>query len=169
MLYRARTGRISLSLCFKNNSEPVATKNLLLQLSTLLLMLPLLSACGSRSSDFSSEANIQNPLPPCPDSPNCVRISRKVNRPPEATWDLTLTVLKQMKPYKITPIPDEYRIESVFQVVFFRDDMIFKLEPADSGSTHLHIRSSSRTGYTDFGVNRKRVKKFLNHLKSGTG
>jgi len=30
---------------------------------------------GSTSSDFESPADIENPLPECPDSPNCVRVS----------------------------------------------------------------------------------------------
>ncbi|MDZ7693297.1 MAG: DUF1499 domain-containing protein [Balneolaceae bacterium] len=61
--------------------------------------------------------------------------------------------------------PDEYRIETVFLVVFFLDDMIVQLYEADRSSTLVHIRSASRVGYSDIGVNTRRVRYFLKLMK----
>ncbi|WP_310682428.1 DUF1499 domain-containing protein [Aliifodinibius sp. S!AR15-10] len=128
-------------------------------------MASLFSACGSRSSDFNTGVEVTNPLPPCPDSPNCVRISQQYPQAIDAVWETTLSVLQAMRPYDIELSPDEYRINSVFLVVFFRDDMAVQLEEMDSTTTYLHIRSSSRVGYGDMGVNRRRVEDFLERMK----
>lgn len=124
-----------------------------------------LTACGSRPSDFKTNVEVKNPLPPCPDSPNCVRITKKYSMDKDDAWKQTISVLQAMKPYDIDLTPDEYRLDAVFLVVFFQDDMNIKLETADSTSTYVHIRSSSRVGYTDFGVNRQRVQEFLNRFE----
>ena len=121
----------------------------------------LFSGCGSQSSDFSETADIKstNPLPPCPDSPNCVRITKHYPESSDLVWEASLSALRQMKPYDIEISADEYRVDAVFPVVFFRDDMAFQLEPSGSG-TSVHIRSASRIGYSDLGVNRRRVRRF---------
>lgn len=144
-------------------------------------MVFLLSACGSRSSDFTGTPGVENPLSPCPDSPNCVRITETYPGSIDEAWEAVLTALKEMKPYDIEMSPDEYRVDSIFLVVFFRDDMAVQLEaPKESSpgsesarekgsdasgeTAYIHIRSSSRAGYYDFGVNRRRVKEFLEKL-----
>lgn len=71
-----------------------------------------------------------------------------------------------MKPEKMTIAKDNYRIESVFKVLFFRDDMIIQLTEKDSTSSYLHIRSASRVGESDLGVNRRRVKTFFDELNN---
>lgn len=71
-----------------------------------------------------------------------------------------------MEPEKITRVNDKYRIESVFKVLFFRDDMVIQLTEKDSSSCYLHIRSASRVGESDLGVNRRRVKTFLDQLNN---
>lgn len=126
----------------------------------LIFISILFFACGSRSSDFSGPGQIDNPLPPCPDSPNCVRITKTYPDSIDAVWDVMLSVFQKMKPYDVKITGDLYRIDTVFLVTFFKDDMVVKLEEADS-ATHVHIRSSSRMGFRDFGVNRRRVKRFL--------
>ena len=45
----------------------------------------------------------------------------------------------------------------------FRDDMEFQLE---DGTGLLHIRSASRVGYSDLGVNRRRVETFRKRFRA---
>lgn len=140
-----------------------ATQNLLI----LSVLASLFTACGSRSSDFTNSVDRENPLPPCPDSPNCVRITRDYPDSIDVIWETTLSVLKQMRPYDLDLTADEYRIDAIFLVVFFQDDMAIKMEEKEPDGTYLHVRSSSRLGYHDFGVNSRRVKEFLEKMSTG--
>jgi len=129
-------------------------------------------ACGSRSSDLTGTSGVENPLPPCPDSPNCVRTSRAYPDSIDAVWEALISTLDRMKPYDVEIDADVYRIDAVFLVVFFRDDLVVKLEEANGeeeseAETYLHIRSSSRVGYRDFGVNTRRVKRFFGLMEEG--
>lgn len=133
----------------------------LMLLSACSMLLP---CCGSRSSDFATDVRADNPLPPCPESPNCVRITEHYPVTIDAAWQVVLSTLQKMKPYDVEISADEYRIDAVFLVAFFRDDMAVQLEEAKPDTTYVHIRSSSRQGYYDFGVNRRRVKDFLRRL-----
>lgn len=137
-------------------------------LPILTFMALLISACGSRSTDFSSAIpESENPLPPCPESPNCVRTTRTYPVSIDSVWNVMLSALKEMRPYDVEITADEYRVDAVFLVVFFRDDVTIKLEEAEEDEkTNLHIRSSSRIGYSDFGVNTRRVKEFFNLIES---
>jgi len=139
-----------------------------LYLILIIMTASLLSGCGSRSGDVESEPGTENPLPPCPDSPNCVRVTRALSLPIDDAWSTVLQAVDEMDPYDIKLVPDEYRAETVFLVVFFRDDMVLELEERDLGDTLVHIRSSSRVGYYDFGVNRKRVKRLLSLIAEKT-
>lgn len=130
-----------------------------------LLMLSILTGCGSKPSDLTGFEKAQNPLPPCPDSPNCIRLTKSYRDSLDKAWVEVLNVLREMKPYTLEATPDEYRIDAVFLVVFFKDDMVLQLEKAGAG-TLVHIRSASRIGYTDLGVNRRRVKRFLKKLEA---
>lgn len=71
-----------------------------------------------------------------------------------------------MKPEEINIDDRNYQIDTVFKVFFFRDDMSVQLTPQDSTSTFLHIRSASREGFTDLGVNTRRAKRFLKELQN---
>jgi uncharacterized protein (DUF1499 family) len=121
---------------------------------------------GSQSSDIASIQESQNPLPPCPDSPNCIRITRSVNAPVDVVFKASELALQSMKPAKLASLPEEYRLESVFKVFIFHDDMVLQCSEKDARTTYLHIRSASRVGYSDLGVNTKRVKRFLRRLRT---
>ena len=60
--------------------------------------------------------------------------------------------------------PESRRLDAVFTVFLFKDDVALRIEPHDDGAA-LHIRSASRTGYSDLGVNKRRVKKFFAELE----
>ncbi|MDX1637954.1 MAG: DUF1499 domain-containing protein, partial [Balneolaceae bacterium] len=104
----------------------------------------------------------------CPDSPNCARVTKQLPASADDLWEHSLTALKEMKPYDITLEPDEYRIESVFLVFFFRDDFTLQIIGAGESSSYLHVRSASRVGYSDLGVNTRRIRTYLKQLNTVT-
>lgn len=61
------------------------------------------------------------------------------------------------------------QIDAVFKIFIYKDDFAVQTEATDESSGFVHIRSSSRTGYSDLGVNRRRVKRFLRLLKKQLG
>lgn len=56
-------------------------------------------------------------------------------------------------------------IHAVFKIPVFgwRDDLNIAVKQ-DGLDTHLFIRSASRVGYYDLGVNKRRVNKFFKHF-----
>lgn len=58
-------------------------------------------------------------------------------------------------------------IHAVFRIPIFgfKDDVNIAVEQSAAGHSILHIRSASRTGYSDLGVNRRRVNRIFNNLQ----
>lgn len=119
---------------------------------------------GSDSSQFKSNEVGNNPLPPCPDSPNCVRISRGFNFPKGRLWEAVNEVIELMNPSELEKDKTNLKLAAVFRVLLFKDDMTIQIEERD-GHSLLHLRNASREGYSDLGVNRRRVKRFLRLLQ----
>lgn len=102
----------------------------------------------------------------CPDSPNCVSsMSKKESRyieplkfagDPMKAMERLEKVILLMKRSEIESKEDGY-IKAVFSsaVFRFRDDVECLL---DKDKNVINIRSASRLGYSDFGVNRARVE-----------
>lgn len=120
---------------------------------------------GSKSTDFNLPPTGDHPLPPCPDSPNCIRISKLIPHGTDSLWDGATAALEKMAPAKMNGNKSTYRIDAVFRVFLFKDDFTLQLEAWETGSL-IHIRSASREGYSDLGVNRRRVKRFLKLLEA---
>jgi uncharacterized protein (DUF1499 family) len=108
----------------------------------------------------------QSPLKTCPKSPNCVSsqsadsehaiapIGYNGHRA-EAITQMK-KVLVGMKRTKIVAEKDDYLHAEAKSLIFrFVDDVEFYF-PEDTPV--IHVRSASRTGYSDLGVNRKRVE-----------
>lgn len=104
-----------------------------------------------------------NPLPPCPETPNCVRATRLFKMMPDALFERTHQALQRMGASQIEADPQTRRMDAVFTVFLFKDDVAVVVVPHSSGSV-LHIRSASRVGSYDFGVNRRRVERFFDTL-----
>jgi len=123
-----------------------------------LACLPLLSACAGEPppSLGASDGRLAN----CPDSPNCVcsfesRESHRVE-PFQADIAQVREVLEQLDGAKIVSTgPDYLHAEFSSRIFGFVDDVELLHDP-DSGQTH--IRSASRVGRSDLGVNRRRVE-----------
>ena len=113
-------------------------------------------------------------LAPCPDSPNCV--SSDANDPAHFTapfaiilpareaWPLVKEAVKEIPRTEITGQADSYLHAECRSAVFrFVDDLELELRPGDE---IIAVRSASRKGYSDFGVNRRRVEDLRESLRS---
>lgn len=104
-------------------------------------------------------------LQECPKSPNCVstQAAEPEKRMPvlpfkgdqKQSLEKLLMVLNNMPRTKIVEQKDNY-LHVEFKSAFFRfvDDVEFFF---DSENGAIQFRSASRTGYSDLGVNRKRM------------
>lgn len=135
---------------------------------TVLLLLPLLSSLLSCSSAPPAGKLIEGHLRPCPARPNCVSSENgagdlvtpiSFNSSPDQAWQIMQTVIEGLGG-KISECRSTY-LWATFSSRFFRfvDDVELRLEPEEK---IMHIRSGARIGYTDFGVNRKRVETIRN-------
>ncbi|MFB6231301.1 MAG: DUF1499 domain-containing protein [Salinibacter sp.] len=116
-------------------------------------------------SDSDAQPLPDNPLPPCPDTPNCERVSEGYEQSPEVLYSAAQEALDSLGPATLRLHPEERRVEAVYRVALvFKDDVDVAVRArADSGSA-LYIRSASRVGYDDLGVNRRRVERFFEAL-----
>jgi uncharacterized protein (DUF1499 family) len=121
---------------------------------------------GSRSSDIRTDSAGAHPFKPCPDSPNCLIVSREYNLEPDILFSLAAESINEMNPHEFSSDSHSFQIEAVFRIRVFGylDDVEAAVESAGSGKSVLHIRSASRTGYSDLGVNRRRVNRILNRI-----
>ncbi|MDY6951224.1 MAG: DUF1499 domain-containing protein [Thermodesulfobacteriota bacterium] len=112
-------------------------------------------------------------LGPCPDSPNCV--SSLSDDPSHFIEPLRYTgsqaaakrgllqVLMAMRGVKMITERENYVHVTVTSRLFrFVDDVEFYF--VDDGPV-IHVRSASRVGYSDLGVNRKRIEKIRKDFK----
>ena len=142
-----------------------------------LIAASIMSACsGSRAQPNSGL--IEQRLAPCPDSPNCVssqatQESRRV-KPLRYRGDAVqakerlLSLLEGMPRVRIQHADAGYIHTEFRSAVFgFVDDVEFYFDPPGL----IQVRSASRVGYSDFGVNRERVEaiRLLFSDKSETG
>lgn len=128
--------------------------------------------CGSLvSAPCAAEPSV-NPvasgfgLRPCPDSPNCVASGAEDERhrvapltfstPAAEAWQLLKEqVAKLPRATVVSERPGYLHVECRSKVFGFVDDLEFQLRAAQGT---IAVRSASRTGYYDFGVNRQRVE-----------
>lgn len=110
---------------------------------------------------------------PCPKTPNCVSSdssdtdhkvsSLTLDAPAERVWAGARAYLVDQPRTRIiseTPVYIHAEFESL--IFGFVDDLEIHLRMADG---IIAIRSASRVGYSDFGVNRDRVEKMRENLK----
>lgn len=106
-------------------------------------------------------------LPACPDRPNCVSSQSadaahaiepiSYRDTPEAALARLRSILADMPRTTIKKEQAGYLHAEVRSRVFrFVDDVEFLL---DADHRLIHVRSASRTGYSDLGVNRRRVER----------
>jgi uncharacterized protein (DUF1499 family) len=113
-------------------------------------------------------------LLPCPSTPNCVssqtsdsthRIaSIAVGSTPAEAFNKLKTIIQGMSGAQIVEVSDRYlRAEFTSSLMGFVDDVEFYL---DLDENAIQVRSASRLGESDLGVNRKRIETIRETLTS---
>jgi uncharacterized protein (DUF1499 family) len=127
-----------------------------------------LMALGSCSAKNNLSLGLENgELKKCPSSPNCVSSFEKDSSHSiepllysttknEAAGKLKSLVLGMKRTTLINKTDDYMHFEFRSKIFRFVDDVEFYFP---DNKKIIHIRSASRTGYSDMGVNRKRIEK----------
>lgn len=122
---------------------------------------------------FGSQLLMAQPtLTPCPNSPNCVSSMMtdehfiepfKLNAERSVSMEQLAHALKEIEP-RIQIQYDEASLSAQVTSFFFRFvddvDLIY-----DAQHQRVHVRSASRLGYYDFGVNRRRIEQWRQALQ----
>ena len=126
------------------------------------------------SKAYAAPGLIAEQLSKCPSTPNCIcseysddteHFFEPIRIPTTNDTELTVqlqNILKEMGA-SIISTSDSY-IAATFTSVIFRfvDDFEIRI---DNEKQLIHIRSASRTGKSDFGVNKKRADTFSSLIK----
>jgi len=135
-------------------------------LNVALFLLPTMVLIGCKSVRPADLGTHDGKLAPCPSSPNCVssqstddahRIAPLTYSGRAADAMKKLTAIIQAFPRtSVITVSDSYLHAEVTSAIFrFVDDLEFLV---DDAAKVIHVRSASRMGYSDLGVNRKRVE-----------
>lgn len=136
-------------------------------LAAPLTLVALLAACHAETPSTPDRmAPPPNPLPDCRSPTNCVRVSQVYALDPDTLFVRTEAALGALGPAELRSRPDIRRLDAVDRVLVFKDDVAAVIEPHEEGAA-LHLRSSSRVGRSDLGVNRRRVQRLLRHIDAG--
>jgi len=141
----------------------------------LVLIILILGSCVHRG-----EGNKMVRFADCPDSPNCVSslgdpldgehyISPYyLEISADAAFVKILQYLESRKDVKILETEERLYIYAVFtsKIMHFKDDVEFRIQKDNSSGSKVDIRSASRIGKSDFGVNRKRMDEIRDYLKN---
>lgn len=109
----------------------------------------------------------KNPLPPCPVTPNCIRTSEQFVSGVEQVYDAFTNVFDEEALEWDTIDPKRIELHAVYRIPLFgfKDDVDVIMEE-ENNRTMVYIRSASRLGAYDLGVNNRRVKRILNKIQS---
>ena len=134
--------------------------------SPLIFGLPVLASTLPLVSNAQSLPD--NPLPLCPDTPNCERTARPYDIPPDTLFVAAQRALEALGPItlRLPDSPSGRRAEAVYRVALvFKDDVDVAVRTRDDGGSVLYVRSASRVGHSDLGVNRRRVRNLLETME----
>ena len=130
----------------------------------VLLILILMGCSGTRSANLGIT---DGKLQPCPETPNCV-LSQNADEshriaPLQTNIEAIKKLLTTMDRVKIIKATDSYLYaEFTSKIIRFVDDVEFYFDPKEK---ILHVRSASRLGKSDFGVNRERIEQIRTALQ----
>jgi len=93
-------------------------------------------------------------------------VSLELTIAPERAYALAMVLVGEKGWEIIANEPDDGRIEAVASTILygFKDEVIIRILPSDSG-TRIDVRSRSRLGRIDRGVNAKRIRAVLAAFK----
>jgi uncharacterized protein (DUF1499 family) len=141
-------------------------------MSWYLMMVSVLISCSTMKPQ--SLGIYDGRLTPCPASPNCVcsddtQAGHAIEpyhlavKPQEAWKTLVAVVTALPRTEIVVMTPDYLRAESQSLIFRFVDDVEFHLQPE---KLIIGVRSASRLGYWDLGVNRRRIEHIRELLRS---
>ena len=119
----------------------------------------------------------------CPDSPNCVSsledpqdqqhyiLPYKLGMSDDKAFTKIIEYLESHKNVKIINTENGIYIHAVFtsKLMRFKDDVEFRIHKDGNNSSIVDIRSASRVGYSDLGVNRKRMEELRKYFGEMNG
>ncbi len=125
------------------------------------------------SMTTQADAPTKKQLPPCLDTPNCVSSQAtdkghyiapfKIFGDPKFAWaELRKAIMAHDRMFITHETDNTLHAEATSLVLHFVDDIDAIL---DTEAGLIHVRSASRRGHSDFGVNRKRIEKFRAQLR----
>ena len=134
----------------------------------LVLVLLGIGVLAHRRMIMAEPTNLgeqQGKLAPCPSSPNCVSSFAEdeehrvealaLSGDPAAAMARLREIVEAMPRARVVESSERYlRSEHTSLIWRYVDDMEILV---DTEAGKIHVRSASRTGYSDLGVNRKRV------------
>ena len=105
-------------------------------------------------------------LAPCPNKPNCISSQEEdrahaiapfpIYKSPQESLGMIASIIRMMPRTKIVEATQDYlHAEFTSKIFRFIDDVEFLYNP---NKNVIDVRSASRVGYGDLGVNRKRVE-----------
>ncbi|MBM9519964.1 DUF1499 domain-containing protein [Desulforhopalus vacuolatus] len=143
------------------------------KIQLVLSILILLTGC----TKVIPELGVENgQLAQCSTKPNCVSSQTKDKKhyiepllltgTPSEVKNNILKILTDFQVSKIVVAESNYiRAEFTSKVFHFVDDVEFYFPDTKSEEITIHVRSASRVGYSDFGVNRKRIEQLRRKLR----
>ena len=116
-------------------------------------------------------------LAPCPNTPNCVSSQAQdeshyiepiayAGSQQEARLRLLQIIESEKRTNIITEREDYIHIEFTSALFRFVDDVEFYFSGDKADKTVIHVRSASRVGRSDLGVNRKRIERIRSKFES---
>lgn len=140
-------------------------------LAILMTVIIFLAVLGTISRTKSAPGLSEGKLSRCPDTPNCICSEYKnhgahyitpvpLALPAKKSADLAqkLTSIVQEMGGEILLVENNYISASFTSAIFgFMDDFEIRLDLTDD---FIHLRSSSRVGHGDMGINQKRIRQF---------
>jgi uncharacterized protein (DUF1499 family) len=132
--------------------------------------MPLLSLSGKRPDDLGVR---EGKLADCPHSPNCVCSDASgdahrvepfgIDAPAETAWKAVREAVAALPRTLVVTDTGEYlHAECASALLGFVDDLELHLRPVEGV---IAVRSASRLGYSDLGVNTARVEDLRQALK----
>lgn len=138
-----------------------------------LLAAVVLALCACSRNEVTTGI-VDGRLSPCPKSPNCVSSDAtdekhrvqpyRLKAAPQQVWHGLQNVLAAEPRTRLIAVNEHYmHVEVESAVMRFVDDTEFLLIPDEQ---IIAVRSAARTGYSDLGVNRKRIERIREALRS---
>lgn len=138
------------------------------RLLLLLILAVTFTACKPGIKELPDDMEIpENPISVCPDSPNCFRVTQVIEKDSSAVFDAFEDVITDEDPFniEISKSGQDFSITAVYQIPVFGwlDDVKIIIEPDrdNKNQSFVHLKSSSREGYYDLGVNKRRINRIL--------